>query len=190
MSQNNAVPARTRFNLLDILQIIGGLILLNAILSYLITSSTTWGYGGRYLDPHYYKHVLKGYPQKEYTAESLLEETQNSGRLLLSINRQVYDVTSNRALYDSNYVTARYASFVGRDCTRMYLNGCFGNSEQCTWDLRNIGYTEKWVNQSVDHWVRFYENNPRYWRVGYLNVGNESEYPIPEKCMDGVKYPL
>lgn len=182
--------ARTKFNLLDVLQILSGLIFLNAILSYYFTSSTLWGYEGKFLDKNYLLFFFKGCPQKRFTPESLLQETKNTNRLLLSINKKVFDVTSNPEMYDPNLITARYSRFIGYDCTRMYINGCFKDSNQCTWDLRNIGYDENWVNKSVAHWEKFYASNPKYWQVGYLDIDDIGNYEMPEKCLNGMKYPI
>lgn len=182
--------ARTRFGLLDVLQLFSGLIILNAILSYTFTSSTVWGYDNtRYVDPAYIMFIIKGSPMKYFTPEMLKTETEISGRLLLSINKKIFDVTRNREMYDSKYLSSRYSTFIGNDCTRMYINGCFKDINQCTWDLRNIGYDDKWVNKTVLHWEEFYRKNLGYWQVGYLDIGDEKDYEIPKKCLNGMKYP-
>lgn len=181
---------RDRLTLLDVLRILSGLILLNALLSYAFTSSTMWGYEGRYLDTAYLHHILRGSPQKRFTPQSLLEETKRTGRLLLSIDRKVFDVSSNREMYDPARITARYSTFVGHDCTRMFVNGCFKDINQCTWDLRNIGFDEDWVNKRVQHWLKFYHDNPYYWQVGYLDVDSSELPEAPEQCLTGFHFPF
>lgn len=182
--------ARSQFTFLDVLRILSGLILLNALLSYTFTSSTMWGYDGRYVNTTYLRHVLRGYPQTRFTPESLLEATQKTGRLLLSIDKKVFDVSSNPEMYDPQSVSARYSTFVGQDCTRMFVNGCFNETSQCTWDLRNMGFEEDWVTQRVESWLKFYTENPHYWQVGYLDVGELETHDIPEQCLTGVSFPF
>lgn len=179
---------RTRINFFDFLRIFSGLLLLNAILSYVFTSSTTWGYEGKYVNASYLCHFVKGLPQQEFTLESLKDEV-NSGRLLLSIDRNVFDVSANQQMYNIQY-GSRYSIFIGCDCTRMFVNGCFNNFEQCTWDLRNIGIDGDIVNESVRRWVEFYRNHPKYWQVGYLNIGDINTYTLPQPCVSGLKYPV
>lgn len=182
--------ARNQFTLLDVLRILSGLILFNALLSYTFTSSTMWGYEGRYVNTNYIRHVLKGSPQTKFTPKTLLETTQQTGQLLLSIDRKVFDVSSNPEMYDPQSVSARYSTFVGQDCTRMFVNGCFNETSQCTWDLRNMGFEEDWVTQRVESWLKFYTENPHYWQVGYLDVGELETYDIPEQCLTGVSFPF
>ena len=176
------------WTLLDILRVFSGVLLLNAILSYLFTSSTLWGLDdSKYVDLHYWHYVIRGSPLIPFTIDSLRREVEDSGRLLLSFNKKVYDVSRNPDVYDPSNFKARYSTFVGRDCTRMFLNGCFHDENQCTWDLRNIGFDADWVETSIEHWEKFYSENRKYWLVGYLEV--EEDRPVPEKCMDGMRYP-
>lgn len=179
----------TEWTLLDMLRIVSGLIFLNALLSYWFSSSIMWGYTGKYVDSSYLFHVLKCSPMKIYTIESLWNDVQNSNRLLLSINKTVYDVTASYNTYDPKSITSRYGIFVGRDCTRMFVNGCFSDMDQCTWDLTNIGFDELHVNKSVAEWEKFYENHPKYWKVGYLDISDDTR-DTPCQCLGGIKYPF
>lgn len=172
---------------IDTLRIISGLLLFNAISSYVFTGTSTWGYKGKWTDTEYLYHRLRGSPLRKYTIESL-EASLHSTRYLLSINKQVFDVTAGGDTYNPHKkLKSKYSTFVGRDCTRMFINGCFHDMEQCTWDLRNIGFDNEWVEKTVDHWVRFYENHPRYWKVGYLEADSPNEEP--KQCLSGVRYP-
>lgn len=173
--------------LLDVLRVVSGVLLLNAILSYTITKSSTWGYDGKYVDLQYLRHLTFGSRLRTFTIESLAQSVVDSKRLFVSVNKRVYDVTASRGIYDPKLITARYSMFVGKDCTRMYVNGCFRDIDQCSWDTRNIGYDQTWVDNSVNHWVKFYDNHSKYWLVGYLEV-DESIDP-PKECMNGVQYP-
>lgn len=179
----------SKITVLDVIRLISGLVIINAVLSYFFTSSTMWGYDGKYVDTHYLQYAVRGSPIKVYTLESLAAEYPKSGRLLVSIDRKVFDVTANYETYDPNSITSRYGVFVGRDCTRMFVNGCLKNMQQCTWDLRNIGYDTETTNKRVQHWVTFFSSNPRYWQVGILDVGDVDDYELPEICTKGVKYP-
>lgn len=176
---------------LDIARVLSGLLLLHALLSYTITGSSTWGYDGKYVDTHYLWHLLRGAPLRTFTPTSLAAEVASSERLLVSVNRTVFDVTASREVYDPHRITARYSVFVGRDCTRMYVNGCFRDEEQCSWDTRESGFDEEWVKKTVKHWVDFYTNHKKYWVVGYLDVGNEDTWDTPPPaCLDGLRYPV
>lgn len=146
-----------------------------------------WGYEGKYVDTRYLWFRLRGSPLQTYTIESLAHDVATSGNLLVSVDRHVFDVTASREMYDPRKITARYSMFVGKDCTRMYVNGCFRDQEQCTWDVRKTGYDEEWVDKTVRHWVDFYQNHSKYWLVGYLEV--DESVDAPPKCLNGVQYP-
>jgi predicted heme/steroid binding protein len=172
----------------DVLRVISGLLLLNALLSYAFTQSTMWGYSGKYVDSMYLIHRLKGSPIKEYTVNTLWNDVQNSGRLLISINKKVYDVTASYDVYNPKTITSRYGIFVGRDCTRIFINGCFHDLNQCTWNLENMKMDQSYVNTTVLKWENFYQQHPKYWQVGYLNVSNDDRDP-PPACTNGILYP-
>ena len=170
---------------LDILRVCSGIILFNALLSYFFTSTTLWGYNDtKYVDWNYLSYKLKGSPQINYTIESLFNEKE---RYLISINRTVFDVTLNKEMYDPSSITARYSIFKGKDCTRIFINGCFHDLNQCTWDLRNTGYDNDYIENTIIHWLDYYNNHPLYWKVGKLEVDENTS--IPEKCMNGLMYP-
>ncbi|TID15038.1 hypothetical protein CANINC_004709 [Pichia inconspicua] len=177
-------------SVLDITRVLSGLLLLNALVSYTLTNSSTWGYSGKYVDTQYLLHLLRGAPLRKFTLSTLAEEVNVTGRLLISVNRTVFDVTASRDIYDPNRITARYKLFVGRDCTRMYVNGCFRDEEQCSWDIRNTGFDDEWVNKTVKHWVDFYSNHRNYWIVGYLDVSQEESLDTPPVCLNGLRYPV
>lgn len=189
MRNNRDNEVSNEWSMLDLLRVISGLLLLHAILSYWFTSSTMWGYTGKYIDSNYLIHRLKLSPMTVFTIDSLWDEVQNSDRLLLSINKTVYDVTASYATYNPKSITSTYGVFVGRDCTRMFVNGCFADLSQCTWDLTNIGYDESYVNKVVEQWEKFYEKHPKYWKVGYLDISNDNRN-TPAQCLNGKKYPL
>lgn len=182
---------RTAVGVLDVLRVLSGLLLLNALLSYFITGSQLWGYEGKYTDMAYIRHVLSGSPLRNYTLADLRYELNAHNRLLLSINRTVFDVSSNPKTYDPrSKLSSQYKLFVANDCTRLFVNGCFKDADQCTWDLRNTGFDDVYVDQVIQKWLNYYEQHSFYWKVGYLQLTPEQENQEPPmQCLDGLRYP-
>ena len=50
--------ARDAFTLIDIVRVVGGLLFLNAFFSWWFTSTSTWGYNGKWINTQYLKHRL------------------------------------------------------------------------------------------------------------------------------------
>lgn len=186
------MDARTRFTLLDFVRILGGLLLCNAIASYFFTSSALWGYDDtKYVNSKYWIQQWKA-TDTVFTLKDMRESLYNNDQLLLSINRTVFDVSASPEIYHTEKSRSRYSQFTARDCTRMFINGCFDKTEQCTYDLRNLGYDKEYADDIIKQWVKFYENHPRYWKVGHLDTSEEEKATvddIPEQCLDGIQFP-
>jgi predicted heme/steroid binding protein len=118
--------------------------------------------------------------------------TDETKPLYLAINGTIYDVSSNRRTYGPG---GSYSVFAGVDAARGFVTGCF--QEDKTADMRGVEdmflplddpevdrlYTaaeletlkqaelesaQKRVYDALAHWVNFFENSPRYARVGFV----------------------
>jgi predicted heme/steroid binding protein len=125
--------------------------------------------------------------------------------LYLAINGTIYDVSNGRRFYGPG---GSYASFSGVDATRAFVTGCF--AEDITPDLRGAElmylpeddpdvdgqysrgalkklkeqerrYAKTQVEKSVQHWVDFFANSPKYVKVGAVKR-EEATGPPPELC--------
>ncbi|KAI1869572.1 hypothetical protein JX265_006662 [Neoarthrinium moseri] len=112
--------------------------------------------------------------------------------IYLAINGTIYDVTANRRTYGPG---GSYHVFAGADAARGFVTGCFADDR--TADLRGIeemhlprddpeidaqytaaqlaelrekelGDARQKVHDQLAHWVRFFEKNPKYPRVGFV----------------------
>ncbi|KAG7661412.1 uncharacterized protein J8A68_005107 [[Candida] subhashii] len=155
--------ARNRFNLIDILQILSGLLLLNAFLSWWFTSTPTWGYEGKWINPSYLKHrfISPTLLNLSISELALYNGTDSSLPIYVAVNHRVYDVTAGTRMYGPG---GPYNKLSGKDASRVYVTGCFMNPGELTYDLR--GLDEKEIKEALDGWVWFFENNERYWYVG------------------------
>ncbi|AOA62122.1 hypothetical protein PP7435_CHR2-0783 [Komagataella phaffii CBS 7435] len=175
---------RTRLNLIDLLRVAGGVLLLNCIFSFVFTSSPTWNYSGKYVDPRYYKHLIT--PNIVLTDAQLAVFNGNKQHLpvYVAVNGTIFDVTKNRHLYSKG---SSYHRFAGRDGSRALGTGCLTNPNEYTWDLR--GLTERQLGD-IASWHEYYRNHRDYWVAGSV-VHNYSELPkqAPEPCINGMKFP-
>lgn len=112
--------------------------------------------------------------------------------IYLAINGSVYDVSSNARTYGPG---GSYRFFAGADAARSYVTGCF--AEDRTPDLRGVedmylplddaavdahfsaselaelkakerAEARDKVHEALLHWVKFFENSPKYPKVGYV----------------------
>ncbi|KAI5805596.1 heme/steroid binding domain protein [Peziza echinospora] len=130
-------PPPPRPSLLRRLLLLTPLLLLPPLLSHLITDSTSYTF--HLLPPSLPSkllHTLFPPPQLLLTPAQL---TLYNGTafptlpLLLSLNGTIYDVSSNPTTYGKG---GGYNIFVGADCTRGFVTGCFGADR--THDLRGV----------------------------------------------------
>ncbi|GMF09419.1 unnamed protein product [[Candida] boidinii] len=176
-----------RFSILDILRILIGLLLLNIIISYFITSSLTWGYKGKYLDINYYKFLIS-YPFVKHTL-TIKELSKYNGSNLnlpiyLSLNGTIYDVSANRGLYA---IGGSYNLLTGKDATRAFVTGCLNKIDEYTYDLRNLD--PQVVEKSINNWVKYFDKNSRYWKFGKV-IYEEINGDPPTDCINPMKYPF
>lgn len=108
---------------------VGGVLVLNSLFSYLITSTPFWTYAPLASLPHLFTKPL-------VLTESELARysgADDADPIYLGINGNVYDVTKKRRLYGPG---GSYSFFAGADCARAFVTGCF--KTDCTHDLRGI----------------------------------------------------
>lgn len=172
-----------RFGIIDVLRIISGLVFLNCILSYYFTSSTTWGYEDKWIDPHYWNFHLTG----DYVNLTLDELKQYDGSnpslpIYVGVYGKVYDVTRSRHVYGPR---GPYGFFSGKDAARAFSTGCFNKPDEFTYDLRGLNLDEAMVD--IKKWQDFFENNKKYWYVG--TVVHEPIVGDPPSPCNHVKFP-
>lgn len=173
----------SKFAWLDVLRIIGGILLLNALLSWAFTSTSTWGYNGRWLDPRYLKFRLTpGYVQLSTEQLALYNGTDPSLPIYLAVDGLVFDVTAGKPIYGPG---GSYSKLAGTDSARVFVTGCFMKPDEYTYDLRGLDPEE--ATGDIQKWQMFFKESDRYWFVGYVThdvlLG---EPPSPCKHM---KYP-
>ncbi|KAL7623907.1 hypothetical protein AAE478_005464 [Parahypoxylon ruwenzoriense] len=151
----------------------------------------------RYLQLEWWKVQLQAPPQRGpiyLTPEelSLHDGSDPTKPIYLAINGSIFDVSSNARTYGPG---GSYRYFAGVDAARSYVTGCF--AEDRTADLRGVEAmflplddpavdahfsaaeladiraaelrdARDKAHEALAHWVRFFENNPKYPKVGYV----------------------
>lgn len=109
-----------KWSILDVLRVLGG--------ALIVVMGVMWQMGGfqalrgtKWATRQYWRHAMAGWPQREFTMESL-QASRDSGEVLVGLNATVYDVSSNGAFY----LGSRYAELVGADCSALFISGRFG----------------------------------------------------------------
>ncbi|KAI0974749.1 putative heme binding protein [Xylaria arbuscula] len=180
----------------DILRVISFLVFASCALSYLISGGETFTWGmkhpPKYLQTDWWKAKFRG-PLYLTPAElATYDGTDETKPLYLAINGTIYDVSSNRRTYGPD---GSYRYFAGVDAARSFVTGCFGDDR--TADLRGVeemflplddpAIDAHWsaaelavlkrkeradalqrAHDGLLHWVNFFENSPKYNKVGYL----------------------
>lgn len=168
---------RSNFTLLDILRVIGGLLLLNAMCSWYFTSSSTWGYKGKWLNINYVKHRLIERDLNLTMEElALYNGSDLNLPIFLALNGRVYDVSNSRHIYGPG---GSYSFLPGKDCARVMVTGCFNKEDEFTYDLRGLDMEE--AIQDISKWQHFFENHKRYWYVGTVHHKPLGEH-VPAPC--------
>ncbi|KAF3993501.1 hypothetical protein FT663_01836 [Candidozyma haemuli var. vulneris] len=176
-------PSNVLSSTLDLLRVIGGLILANALLSWWFTSSPTWGYDGRWVDYRYLKFRAFESPVRLTLDElSLYNGTSPELPIYVAINGTVYDVTSSPRFYGPG---GTYHAFSGRDSARAFVTGCYDKEDELTHDLRGLDKDE--IEDQLGGWIRFFGNNRRYWVAGTVDLP-EPTGEIPSPC-EHQRYP-
>lgn len=172
-----------RFGVLDILRVFGGLLLLNALLSWHFTSTSTWGYDGKWLSPRYLSYLIFGQTHR-FTMEELHKYNGSDASLpiYVAVNGSVYDVTASPKIYGPK---GPYSFFSGNDAARAFVTGCFQKEDEFTYDLRGIDPDE--AERDILSWQNFFENHKKYFFVGTVEHPPLTGEP-PKPCR-AAKYP-
>lgn len=180
-SKNN--PS-THFSIIDILRIIAGLLFFNALLSYWFTSSTTWGYDGKWLSPRYIKlRVTNNYVNLTLDELSIYNGSDPHLPIYIGINGKVYDVSRSRHIYGP---LGPYRFFSGKDAARAFSTGCFNKPDEFTYDLRGLEYQE--ALNDIEKWQKFFFESHKYCYVG--TVQHEPLAGDPPTPCTHAKYPF
>ena len=128
--------------------------------------------------------------------------------IYLAINGTIYDVSNGRRFYGPG---GSYHFFGGADASRAFVTSCFDTD--ITPDLRNVEeafmpksdpeidvlftsgemkirvdqerrQAKKQAYEALKHWADFFENSPKYQRVGKVKreEGWEMRAPMPTLC--------
>lgn len=183
------------FSIMSVFKAFLGLILLNFVLSYFVTGTLLWGSETKYTNPQYIKYVAMNpttFGQRVYSEQELAfydggHKTTDTGLeieniILLAVNGSVYDVSSNPRSYGP---LGGYHFFAGRDAARAFVTGCF--KTDLTHDLRGLDMDH--ANEVLEGWQRFFENSPKYWKVGTVVHGSLEGVPVPAPCESGAGQP-
>ncbi|KAK5129474.1 hypothetical protein LTR08_003234 [Meristemomyces frigidus] len=121
----------------DILRILGGLFLLNCLLSYFVTNdSVLWGWRPWFVRPNVVMRYLHG-PVYLTDAELVSYDGSDVTKpIYLALNGTIYDVSAARRVYGPG---GSYHVFAGKDAARGFITGCF--AEDSTPDLRGAEWT-------------------------------------------------
>ncbi|KAK3112412.1 hypothetical protein LTR53_011335 [Teratosphaeriaceae sp. CCFEE 6253] len=124
-------------SILDLLRIVGGLFLLNCLLSYFITNdSVLWGWRPWFVRPQLISRYFRG-PVQLTDAQLAGYDGSDPGRpIYLALNGTIYDVSAGARIYGPG---GSYNVFAGKDAARGFITGCF--AEDGTADLRGAEYT-------------------------------------------------
>lgn len=177
--------SRSRFSFLDILRILGGILFLNAFLSWWFTSTSTWGYRGKWLNTDYLKFRLfnANNPLNLTISElSLYNGTDKHLPIYLAIDGIVFDVSSSPKVYGPG---GPYHELTGKDAARVYVTGCFNKKDEYTYDLRGLDETE--AENDIQSWQQFFFDHDKYWYVG--TVQHEPITGDPPAPCEHMKFP-
>ncbi|EMC92170.1 hypothetical protein BAUCODRAFT_38198 [Baudoinia panamericana UAMH 10762] len=134
---NEAKYVKEQFSVLDALRIIGGLVVLNCLLSYFITGdSVLWGWRPWFTRPTVVMRYFQGPVYLTDTELKVYDGRDPKKPIYLALNGTIYDVTAGRRLYGPG---GSYNVFAGIDATRGFITGCF--VEDRTPDLRGAEWT-------------------------------------------------
>ncbi|TKA70342.1 hypothetical protein B0A55_07417 [Friedmanniomyces simplex] len=129
--------SKSSLSISDILRILGGLLLLNCLLSYFITNdSLLWGWRPWFIRPGPITRYFRG-PLLLTDAElATYTGSLPNQPIYLALNGTIYDVSSNPRIYGPG---GSYHVFAGKDAARGFITGCF--AEDGTPDLRGAEWT-------------------------------------------------
>ncbi|CAO1629401.1 unnamed protein product [Parajaminaea phylloscopi] len=142
-------------------------------LGQFITGDVLYGYEGKWRNP---RKWLPTKPREFTPGELALYNGRDESRpVYLSILGNVYDVTAGGPTYRPG---GSYWFFAGKDASRAFVTGCF--KTHLTHDLRGLSDGDV---QQVRQWNSFFEESPKYFKVGTLRLPRiDPDSPVPEPC--------
>ncbi|KAI1800933.1 cytochrome b5 [Daldinia bambusicola] len=201
----------------DVLRVLSFLLVASCGLSYLVSGGESFFWSMRappkYLQVDWWKSQLRGPIYLTPAELAQYDGTDESKPIYLAINGSIFDVSSNRRTYGPG---GSYRFFAGADAARSYVTGCF--AEDRTPDLRGVEEmflplddpavdshfppeelaalkrkeleeARQKVHEGLLHWVRFFENSPKYPKVGYVKKDKDwlEKEPRRELCHAAAK---
>ncbi|KAI0418662.1 hypothetical protein F5X98DRAFT_336923 [Xylaria grammica] len=202
----------------DILRVISFLIFASFALSYLISGGETFTWGmkhpPKYLQTEWWKAKFRGPIYLTPAELATYDGTDETKPLYLAINGTIYDVSSNRRTYGPE---GSYRYFAGVDAARSYVTGCFAEDRTADmrgaeemylplddpevdahWSPRELAALKeaeradalRRVHEGLLHWVKFFENSPKYNKVGYVKrpknwLASEPRRPLCKSAAKG-----
>ncbi|KAI2468286.1 cytochrome b5 [Annulohypoxylon bovei var. microspora] len=196
---------------LDILRVLSFLLVASCGLSYLVSGgeSFTWHLRAppKYMQLDWWKAQLSGPIYLTPAELAQYDGTDETKPIYLAINGSIFDVTSNRRIYGPG---GSYRFFAGADAARSYVTGCFADDR--TPDLRGVEdmflplddaavdahfsaaelaqlkeqelkEAREKTHEALAHWVRFFENSPKYAKVGYVKKDKDWLAKEPRRAL-------
>jgi len=168
--------AEVEVGLLGLLKFLAVVLVMILLAGKVSTGSYTWDYETKWIQ-------LKTYiptDQRLFTDNLLIQfDGSNEDKekpILLAIDHDVYDVTSNAKTYGPG---GSYHLMAGKDAARAYGTGCF--KEHRTHDLRGLDEKEL---AGVEHWKKFFAEHKSYKKVGKIvHPPIDPASPIPVHCI-------
>ncbi|SCZ98629.1 BZ3500_MvSof-1268-A1-R1_Chr3-1g05511 [Microbotryum saponariae] len=160
-------------------------LVLSVLLSKSLTSTYSWGYKGKWIEPSHYLDTWHSFTksapaipkERLFTEAELSKHTGKDPKYPTYIaidgdgKSPVYDVSSSKAYSPGG----SYDFFAGIDAARAYVTGCFDT--HLTHDLR--GLTEKQLG-GLTHWKEFFSGHETYKKVGrVLHAAIDPTSPEP-----------
>ncbi|SCV74330.1 BQ2448_6762 [Microbotryum intermedium] len=151
-------------------------LVLSVLLGKSLTSSYSWGYKGKWIEPSHYLDTLQSFTksapaipkERLFTEAELKKHTGKDPKYPTYI---AIDGDGNKAYSPGG----SYDFFAGIDAARAYVTGCFDT--HLTHDLR--GLTEKQLG-GLTHWKEFFRGHETYKKVGrVLHAAIDPSSPEP-----------
>jgi len=158
-----------------VFRVLGLLVVMVFLSSYLVTETWTWGYQGKYTN---WRNWI---PRREIvlTLDELAKYDGSDPELPIyfSIEGALYDVSEGRSYYGKG---GGYSALSGHECARAFATSCLHKKSQFTHDLRDLKPRHI---KSLNHWRDFYANHPTYVRVGRVELPPiDASGPVPPAC--------
>ncbi|KAH3671404.1 hypothetical protein WICMUC_004701 [Wickerhamomyces mucosus] len=146
---------------LDIVRMLGGILLLNLVISWWFTDSIFYGYqyNKKFTNINYWQHQVYGTSLNLTESElTNFNGTDPSLPIYIAVNGAIWDVSGNREIYKPS---GSYGFFAGKDIARALATNCLNHLNH---DIRDIQPGER---RRLKGWIEYFDD--KYWRVGVVN---------------------